>query len=535
MLKRQALFFKNPVISSNFKNFVGLNNKFRFYSMGIEKSDKMMILTKEEIQSNLKLTLAQSYLHESLIKVKEIYQDRERKVSSFISYSHGNNETKTFVENLAECLEKAGINVFADKGLSPGNDIQDYMKKMETCDIPIVIGTPDYKQKSEAESKPGVIEYGVKTEERIAASRKRKGDIVIPILLKGTLQESFGTFFTTSLYKDFTSGNQSLAIIDILGLMYKVDINKDEKFIDIRNSFLSKNEQLKSKDMAHAEYNYHIHKINSKETEITKIDNEIEGDAACLLSMKQKNEEEEIEALNSKLTEAASKGQLNLVKAYLNQGADPNYQDKKGLAAVHYGASFGRIDMFEALRTYSIKKIDFDIRDNLHGGNALHFASAYEHIPAILWLVNNAKINVNSPANGLLSTGTIALHWAAGQGRVEAIKILNQLGSDINHKDNKGLTPLHWAASQDKLFAIKFLLTRGADINALANNGTTPLHWAADNGKLDALKLLIEKGADLDLKDINGLTVIDYARKLGSDNIIEFLENYRKELFLKIK
>ena len=65
MLKRQALFFKNPVISSNFKNFVGLNNKFRFYSMGIEKSDKMMILTKEEIQSNLKPV---SYTHLDVYK-----------------------------------------------------------------------------------------------------------------------------------------------------------------------------------------------------------------------------------------------------------------------------------------------------------------------------------------------------------------------------------------------------------------------------------------------------------------------------------
>ena len=70
-----------------------------------------------------------------------------------------------------------------------------------------------------------------------------------------------------------------------------------------------------------------------------------------------------------------------------------------------------------------------------------------------------------------------------------------------------GLTALHHAARQGSVEAVKALLDGGADINdATVVDHTTPLLLATINGQFDVAKLLIERGANVNATSTAGAT-----------------------------
>ena len=76
------------------------------------------------------------------------------------------------------------------------------------------------------------------------------------------------------------------------------------------------------------------------------------------------------------------------------------------------------------------------------------------------------------------------------------------MGADINHSDEYNKTPLVNAARFSDLETIKLLLELGADINHISNKHdyylTTPLIAATRWGTPNIVKYLIEAGATLD-------------------------------------
>ncbi|UNQ73406.1 ankyrin repeat domain-containing protein [Infirmifilum sp. NZ] len=117
------------------------------------------------------------------------------------------------------------------------------------------------------------------------------------------------------------------------------------------------------------------------------------------------------------------------------------------------------------------------------------------------------------------------LHFAAGIGDLEKIRMLLERGADINARDNIGWTPLHFAAIAGKLDVARLLIEKGADVNARGVFGDTPLHYAAMNGHLDVVKLLVDSGADVDARDEYGRTPWDLARERGHVEVVRLLES----------
>ena len=55
-----------------------------------------------------------------------------------------------------------------------------------------------------------------------------------------------------------------------------------------------------------------------------------------------------------------------------------------------------------------------------------------------------------------------------------AVKYLvEELGADVNARDNDGYTPLHHAASRGDNDMILYLVSKGADVTAVARSGQT--------------------------------------------------------------
>ena len=123
-----------------------------------------------------------------------------------------------------------------------------------------------------------------------------------------------------------------------------------------------------------------------------------------------------------------------------------------------------------------------------------------------------------------------ALVWAAKAGRVEAIRLLVELGARVDADVYRG-TPLTWAAANGRAEAIRALVELGADPDRRGTfggpshgEGVTAIHLAAQSGQRDAVSALLELGADpLIVDGLHGGNALGWARFGGYEDLAELL------------
>ncbi|KAL3929470.1 MAG: hypothetical protein SGPRY_001949 [Prymnesium sp.] len=88
---------------------------------------------------------------------------------------------------------------------------------------------------------------------------------------------------------------------------------------------------------------------------------------------------------------------------------------------------------------------------------------------------------------------------AAVKGCMEAMKLFEQYGADVNTKNHRGYSPLHMAAGQGLSEVVKLLVANKADVNAKTDwNGCVALHFAAKWGHAEAVHHLLKCDVDVD-------------------------------------
>jgi len=129
-------------------------------------------------------------------------------------------------------------------------------------------------------------------------------------------------------------------------------------------------------------------------------------------------------------------------------------------------------------------------------------------------------------ADAVIAPQNFSIHKAARVGHIKAVKRNLASGTDVNAKDDDGVTPLLVAAVSGRKEIIELLIREGADVNAKVN-GVTPLHQAAFRSHKEIAELLIANGADLNAVDNVGKfgrTPLDWT--FGKTEITELLRKH---------
>ena len=92
------------------------------------------------------------------------------------------------------------------------------------------------------------------------------------------------------------------------------------------------------------------------------------------------------------------------------------------------------------------------------------------------------------PVDGVDERGRTALHVAAYEGKLEAARVLLELGASVHVADRRGRTALHLAAFADRRLLVKLLRAHGASGNVKDSLGRTPLRLAAEAAVAKAKK-----------------------------------------------
>ena len=186
--------------------------------------------------------------------------------------------------------------------------------------------------------------------------------------------------------------------------------------------------------------------------------------------------------INVSLSDVIVHGTLKQLQDALNGGADLTvYQN--GFLPIHIAAHYGKSEMIEML------------------------------------VMHRAAIHAKTKTKEEVA----ALHLAAYSGHLESVKVLINLGANIEAPSVNGSTPLRLAAGRGNILVTKFLLEKGADPNTKCKEAKTPLYDAITREHLGIAELLLHHGANVTLPSVDGETPIHHAIIVGNVKMLELL------------
>ena len=260
----------------------------------------------------------------------------------------------------------------------------------------------------------------------------------------------------------------------------------------------------------------------------------------------------ELEQQKRQLLLAVKRGDTATLGKLLQQGANADWTDAKGVPAVAWATFAGDPEVIKLL---------------LDAGANVRNKASLAHDALLIYLAegvyrNRLQVEI---IDKLLAAGADVNAFNSYRGRIlnraivrvphslslETIKALIKAGADVNAADASGLTPLMLAASQNQFELLNLLLSAGAkrSVNAkdaagrsafilaaggykdstlpivkvlLANGanalaaddaGETPLMHAAKGASNETIQILLKLGASVDAKDKQGQTVLMYATR----------------------
>nr|XP_006012598.1 PREDICTED: ankyrin repeat and death domain-containing protein 1A [Latimeria chalumnae] len=161
--------------------------------------------------------------------------------------------------------------------------------------------------------------------------------------------------------------------------------------------------------------------------------------------------------------------------------------------------------------------VDIKAKNNIDR-TALHWAAGAGHEQAVKLLLDH-----DSPIDDEDSFGMNALLLVAWFGHVRILQILVNAGAKINCENKKDMTGLHYAALRgyDKL--ARLLVEAGISMDSVNHHHAAAVHLAVLYNFPSTVKLLIDAECDLDVADNRQQTALHIAAEHGRQDIAEMI------------
>ncbi|SCA64229.1 hypothetical protein SCG7086_CU_00020 [Chlamydiales bacterium SCGC AG-110-P3] len=207
-----------------------------------------------------------------------------------------------------------------------------------------------------------------------------------------------------------------------------------------------------------------------------------------------------------------------VVKLLVKAGADPLLDKKFAGSPFAAAVKSGNIPLIKAF---------------VAGGFDLNTEERFRRTPLLWALLDEEDLGMiqslakaGADLDFCSSRGEIVLVEAASRNNVEAVKLLAEMGADLERCDKWSNTPLRVT---DQTETIQALVEAGADLEARGSDGLTPLMYAVSCNNSRYIKALLAAGSKIDARGdsdalpLAGFTPLDYATSIGNNNAIHAL------------
>lgn len=216
---------------------------------------------------------------------------------------------------------------------------------------------------------------------------------------------------------------------------------------------------------------------------------------------------------------ASSEGNRTMTDHLLSGNADVTLQNCYG-TALHCTAEAGKAACIPQLIAAGLS---VDFRDQ-YGRTSLHCATISGQIETMRVLLElGADVNAQCDSDGYDSGCTPLRYAVLCEYALEVVKLLLENGAKLNPSMVPIVTPIHDAAALNLQDSLKLLLSHGLDANAKAANGSTPLHFAACNEHTEVVSILLAHGADTNAQSDNGATPVYIAAECRLTRTLKLL------------
>ena len=137
--------------------------------------------------------------------------------------------------------------------------------------------------------------------------------------------------------------------------------------------------------------------------------------------------------------------------------------------------------------------------------------------------INKVDNEGNTPLSYMIDVGLKAKTKKERQEFLERIVFILKFRVDVNIVDKDGRTIFHKAVIADDYELVEKLLSKKTDLNIKDKQGRTVLHHTQWKGNYKIARLLISAGADMNEPDYAGFTILNYAAILGHAKLVMVL------------
>ena len=298
-------------------------------------------------------------------------------------------------------------------------------------------------------------------------------------------------------------------------LMLSQNVNpnlKDERGYTLMH-IAAENNQIISINVLRTSKYTDLNTLLDKNTKITKNNKSIDGSYCSAMDI------------------ATINDNFESVKLLIDSGANINFQMKEKPRSEFLASEYASPKILEL---YLNKNI-YLLMNSEDVVSLIKSASIGNNVENINYLVKTLGIDVDTK-----DTNTM-LHYAVGNGSIEAANELIKLGADIDNTNANFKTSLHYVIENNSnklLESVNLLLSKNANPNIQDKNGNTALHLAvinAHNSKeyskyIEVINALIKYNANVNILNNKNQLALNISVSNNDTEISNILINAKSEL-----